>query len=105
MGFLIWSMVGAAFILLGIYVYFSSKEKAFGFWANVKVFEVNDVKAYNHALGKLWMVFGLVFIFLGVPLYIGQNSPFIAITIVGCMFEVIVTMAVYVTVIEKKYRK
>ena len=105
MGFIIWSIVGLVFIFLGIYVYFSKKEKAFGFWANAKMFEVNNVKAYNHALGKLYVAFGLIFILLGLPLCAGQNSPYIILTILGGMFEAIVTMTIYVVVIEKKYRK
>lgn len=105
MGFIIWSIVGAVFIFLGVYVYFSKKERAFGFWANAKMFEVNNVKAYHHALGKLYVVFGLVFILLGLSLCVGQNSPYIILTILGCLFEIIVVMAVYVMVIEKKYRK
>lgn len=79
--------------------------KAFGFWANAKMFEVNNVKGYYHALGKLYVVFGLVSIFLGLPLHAGQNSPYVVITILGCMFEVIMTMVIYTVVIEKRYRK
>ena len=69
------------------------------------MFEVNDVKAYNKSLGKLWCVFGIVFILLGIPLLSGQNSAAIAITLVGTLFEAIITMAVYVLVIDKKYRR
>ena len=107
MAFFIWSVVGAAFMILGIYVYFSREEKgkAFGFWANAKMFEVHNVKGYNHALGKLYVMFGLVFIFLGLPLRAGQNSPYVVITILGCMLEAIMAMVIYVVVIEKKYRK
>lgn len=39
------------------------------------------------------------FLFLGE-----QNSPYIILSILGCMVEAIVAMVVYVTVIEKKYR-
>ena len=56
-------------------------------------------------MGKLWCVFGLILIVLGLPLLKKQNSPFILFSILGVMAEAIVTMAVYVTVIEKKYRK
>lgn len=105
MAFFIWSVVGAAFMILGIYVYFSQKGKAFGFWTNAKMFEVHNVKGYNHALGKLYVMFGLVFIFLGLPLRAGQNSPYVVITILGCMLEAIMAMVIYVVVIEKKYRK
>lgn len=41
----------------------------------------------------------------GLPLLNGQNSALILLSIVGVMAEAIITMAIYVTVIEKKYRK
>lgn len=101
--FIIWSVVGAFFLGLGIYAFFS--KKPVGFWANSKVFEVSDVKGYNRAVGILWCVFGIVFIALGLPLLQGQNSPYILISMLGVMVEVIAVMAIYTTVIEKKYRK
>lgn len=103
--FLIWLALSACFVIMGIYNFFSKKKSAFGFWANAKVFEVTDVKAYNRALGKLWCVFGVVFAFLGLPLLYGQNSPYILLTMLGAMLEAIAAMVVYVIVIEKKYRK
>lgn len=103
--FIIWLIFGCAFIILGVYAFVSKKAVAFGFWANTKMFPVNDVKAYNRAVGKLWCVFGIVFVILGLPLLKGQNSPYILFSIFGLMAEAIAAMAVYVTVIEKKYRK
>ncbi|MCM1121478.1 MAG: hypothetical protein NC416_02735 [Eubacterium sp.] len=103
--FVIWLAVSAAIFVLGIYAMLSKKEVAFGFWANAKVFPVKDVKGYNHAVGKLWCVFGVAFALLGIPLLTGQNSAWIIISILGCMAEAIAAMVVYVTVIEKKYRK
>ncbi|MBD5478747.1 MAG: hypothetical protein HDR14_05570 [Lachnospiraceae bacterium] len=103
--FLIWLAMSACFVIMGIYNFFSKKKSAFGFWANAKVFEVTDVKAYNRALGKLWCVFGVVFALLGLPLLYGQNSPYILLTVLGAMLEAIAAMVVYVTVIEKKYRR
>ncbi len=35
----------------------------------------------------------------------GQNSPWIAVTILGAMLESIAAMIVYSVVIEKKYKK
>lgn len=103
--FIIWAIVGLFFVGMGIYDFFSKKEKPFGFWANAETLEVENVKAYNHALGILWMVYGILFILLGVPLIAGQNSPFIVFSILGAMFISIAAMVVYVTVIEKKYKK
>lgn len=103
--FILYALVGAALILLGIRAFFSKKEVAFGFWANTDMFPVSDIKAYNRAVGKLWCIYGIIFILLGTPLLGEQNSPLILVSIIGVMFETIAAMAVYVIIIEKKYRK
>lgn len=105
LAFLIWSALGAAFIGYGIYSVCSNKEVPFGFWANAKVFSVKDVKGYNRAVGKLWIVFGAALALLGLPLLDGQNSPYVIISILGIMFLAIAAMVVYTTVIERKYRE
>lgn len=105
LAFIIWFLVGSGFIGLGIYNYFSKKETAAGFWANTAPLSVTDVKAYNKALGKLWCIYGIGFIILGLPLFAGQNSPYVLIAILGILFETIAAMVVYVLKIEKKYKK
>lgn len=106
MVFVIWVIVGAAFIGLGIFCFFNKKSTAFGFWANAKMFEVEDVRGYNRALGKLWCVYGAGFILLGLPLInAGQNSPLILLSTIGVMAETIFIMGIYILKIEKKYRK
>lgn len=104
-GFIIWALCGAAIIGVGISACYSKHAQPFGFWANVKVFEVTDLKAYNRAVGKLFMIYGSVFILLGLPMIAGQNNAWLVITLVGTVFSSIAAMAVYVTVIEAKYRK
>lgn len=103
--FIIWAVCGAAFIGFGIYCFFSKTSRTFGFWANVKMFEVKNVRGYNRALGKLWCVYGMIFIALGLPLNAGQNSPYVIFSILGTMFVTVAVMAIYVIKIEKKYRK
>lgn len=105
LAFMIWLVVSVSMFALGIYAILSKKEVAFGFWANAEMFPVEDVKGYNHAVGKLWCVFGAVFALLGIPLLPGQNSGYIIFSILGSMVEAIAAMVVYVTVIEKKYRR
>ena len=100
-GFIIWALVGVVIISLGIIDMFS--KKPVGFWANVESVKVKDVKRYNRATGILFIVYGVVFVLLGIPLLEGQNSPYIIISIVGVMLETIIFMAVYSLVIEKKY--
>ena len=104
MVFLFWAAFGVIFVGYGLYVCFSNKEKPFGFWANAEQFPVNDVTGYNHALGILFIIFGIVFVLLGLPLLGGQNSAWIILSVLGCMAEAIFAMAIYVTVIEKKYK-
>lgn len=101
LGFAVWSIIGVVIIALGIRDLFA--KKPVGFWANVDTIKVNDVKGYNRATGILFMVYGSIFILLGIPLLDGQNSPFILLSIVGVMFETIVIMAVYSIGIVKKY--
>ena len=105
--FIIWTIVGAVFIAMGIYNMNSKKEKPFGFWANAEVVAIEDVKAYNRALGRLWCVYGTLFILIGLPL-LGvneQNKGLFVIPMVGTMIISIGAMAVYSIVIETKYRK
>ena len=102
-GFVIWSAVGCLFVCLAVYSYFS--KKPVGFWANADVFEVTDIKKYNRAVAKLFCIFGIVLIILGIPLLAGQNSPWILLSIAGLVMESIIAMVVYSLVIEKKYKK
>lgn len=105
--FFIWAIVGIAFIALGIFDCTAKTAVPAGFWANAETIPVEeeDVPAYNRAVGKLWIVYGLVFLLFGLPLLAGQDSLLIVITIIGTMVESIITMAVYTVVIENKYRK
>ena len=104
--FIIWAIVGAAFIVMGIYDMNSKKERPFGFWANAEIEQVEDVKSYNLALGRLWCVYGGLFILIGLPLLmLNENKGLIAIPMVGTMLISIGAMAVYSIRIEAKYRK
>ena len=105
LAFIIWALLGVAFLILGICAVFSKKEMPFGFWANVKTFPVINMKAYNRAVGKLWIVYGIIFMLLGLPLFSGQNSPYVLLSILGIMVETIAAMVVYTVVIEPKYRE
>lgn len=102
-GFIIWAICGCLMIGIGISAFFS--KKAVGFWANVKMFPVNDIKGYNRATGKLFILYGAIFIVLGIPLLSEQNTPYILLSVLGVMVETIAIMAVYSLVITKKYRE
>ena len=102
-GFIIWAIVGALIICIGISAFFN--KKAVGFWANIKPITVKDIKGYNRATGKLFVAYGLIFIILGLPLLTGQNSALILLSALGVMVETIVIMAIYSICIEKKYKE
>lgn len=101
-GFIIWMVVGILFFALGIYCFFAKKQV--GFWANAKSPKVNNVKAFNRAVGKLWLVYAVVFCVLGLPMLLPQPSAAIVLSVIGVMIEVVVLIAVY-TKIEQKYSK
>lgn len=104
-GFVIWFLVGALLTGRGIYARVSKKALPFGFWANVETFPVKDVGAYNRALGRLFIWYGIVFMILGLPMLAGQNAPAVIFSVLGVVAESIAAMAVYVLVIQEKYEK
>lgn len=103
MAFIIWAIIGLIFVGIGVLAFFS--KKPMGFWANAEMFQVSNIRKYNRTMGIMWCVFGVVFALLGLPLLAGENSPYIMLSVVGVMLEVIAFMVIYVLVIEKKYRK
>lgn len=103
-GFVMWCIVGGLFIIIGISSFFA--KKPVGFWANVKMCEVNDTSNYNKAMGKLFCIFGIIFIILGLPLLVARQNPVLVfLSIAGCMVLVISVMVIYELVIMKKYHK
>lgn len=101
--FILWILVSLIFVGIGIYD-LRAKEVV-GFWANGKKPPVKEeeLKAYNRAVGILWIAYAVVLMLLGLPLLAGDDSPLIVITLLGAVAEVVILMAVYVLVIEKKY--
>lgn len=105
-GFVIWTLFGLMMAGFGAAAY--RAKKPVGFWANVKApqqDEITDVSGYNHAVGKLFIAYGIVFVLLGLPLLDGQNSPWIILSILGMMAETIAAMACYILVIERKWKR
>lgn len=100
LGFVIWSIVGLFLMGIGVSALFS--KKAVGFWANIEVGKVTDVKKYNNAVGILFIIFGLIFILLGTPM-LSEHSVLILFSVIGVMAETIAAMIVYTQVISKKY--
>lgn len=103
--FIICAVMGLGFVGLGIYCFMTKKAQPMGFWANAEVEEMKDVKSYNRAMGKLWIVYGIVFILLCLPLLGGTGEAILLITVLGIMFEAIIAMVVYTVGIEPKYKR
>ena len=98
--FSIWGIAGLVPIALGIHTWRSSK--AINFWANIKITEgMSDVKSYNQAVAKLLWIFGIIFILLGLPLLLGQNSPLIILSVLGTIFECIFFMIMLIKIANK----
>lgn len=103
LGFLLWAAMGLLIIGLGVAAFFAKREV--GFWSNVRPLPMKDVKGHNRAVGKLFIVYGLVAMALGLPILFGQNSAGCIISILGIVLETIIAMAVYTIVIQDKYEK
>ena len=102
-GFIIWSLFGVFIIGLGIKDMFS--KNPVGFWANTETIKVKDVKGYNRASGLLFLIYGIIFVILGIPLLDGQNTQYVQLAVIGEMVETIVIMAANRIVIVKKYEE
>ena len=98
---LIWEACAVLFAGIGISCFLA--KKPVGFFANAEPPQIRDVKAYNRAVGRLWLVFAVVFALLGIPL-LWLDSPLVLLGIIGLMWASIVVIIVYLR-IEQKYKK
>ena len=97
-------VVLSACVLIGIGISGFFSNKTLGFWANIKNFPVKDIKGYNRATGKLFIFYGLLIIVSGFPILGEQNTPYILFTLICPLIGAIAIMAIYVLVIEEKYK-
>lgn len=101
-GFLIWAAVGLLMIGIGVHAFFAKKPQHF--WANVKMGKVTEIKKYNAAVGRLFGIYGVLFILLGLPL-LCENEGWVLLSCFGVVPLTIAMMAIYAAVIEPKYVK
>ena len=99
--FCIWCLCGIFFIGTGIFCI--RHKKPMGFWANDKAPKVKDIKGYNCALGKCWIIYGGVFILIGLPILSGQHSPWILISLLGALFDTLALILAYTMFITPRY--
>jgi len=100
--FIIWSIVAALF--LGIGISGRKSKEAVGFFTFVKPPVVSDVDKYNHSVSMLWIIVAVIFEIIGMPLLFSeQNSPVFILVIFGIVALVIGMIIVYLR-IEAKYK-
>ena len=101
-GFIIWTFVAILFLVIGL---ITMKSKApVGFYTFVNPPQVKNVKDYNKAVSKLWIISAIVFEIIGIPLlFIEQNSPVAIVMVFGVLIWVFGLMLAYSS-IENKYK-
>ena len=101
--FIIWAICGLLFVGIGISCFFV-KGKRVGFFANFKDKEVENPEKFNKVMGRFWIINGLIFILIGVPL-LSDNILLMIMTMIGTIFWMIGLMIVYLMVILPKFDK
>ena len=100
--FIIWTLI--AFVFLAIGISCGKAKEPVGFFSFVKAPAVKDVKAYNKAVGCLWLVSALLLELLGIPfLFSEQNDPGFVVVMLGVVFLMIGMMIGYLK-IEEHYK-
>ena len=86
--FLIWTLMSLTFFIIGLYAFKSQKPVSFFTFQETPT--VKDMKAYNKAVGKLWISSAILLEILGFPfLFLEQNSPFFLFVIFPTIFIIL----------------
>ena len=101
--FILWCLCFLLTAALGISCFFL--KKPVGFFANLQQFPVQDVKKYNRACGKLWILYSLLGMAAGLPLLGTQNSAWVLLSVLAVFADTLALILIYILVIERKYRK
>lgn len=101
--FIIWSVVAAIFLGIGISCRKSSEPVGFFTFTNPPI--VEDIKRYNNAVSVVWFGAAVVLEIIGIPLlFLEQNSPVSILLIFAVLILVIAMMVAYLK-IEGKLKK
>lgn len=104
MGCACYIVLGVCIIGFGIRLIVVKRDKPVAFWANVKEQpQVNDISAYNKAVGKLWCGYGAIIVLLGLLMLAGPVGTIA--TILGTCWASIGLAVIYSVAIMKKYGK
>lgn len=95
-----------AMLFIGIGIYAIRAKKPIHFWAGspVRSEEIRDIPAYNKANGIMWILFGAVFVLVGMIGFTGQIGLAALFMGVVCIGGVPVLILAYQN-IYKKYKK
>ena len=104
-GFIVWCFVGCIFIGRGIYALFA--KKPVGFNLRLKIFitldinTVTDIKRFNRAAAFLYIVYGIGYVLLGIPMLL--NIAWALLSLVGVLVLTVGVMAIFSNIVENKY--
>ncbi len=98
--FIIMIPCSALFTIIGIYAW--NRKKPMWFWAGSTVdeSEIADISAYNHANGRMWIVFSLP---LWVSTFVGSWNGIIALILIAA--DCVIGLPLLVIVYKKIYAK
>lgn len=89
---------------LGIFCRTSRRNTAWGFGSIRAPFEVTDLKAYNRAVGNIWLACGIITCLLGGLLVLFGSGPAVFVAI-AAFAAYTGGSAYYVLSVTPKYRK
>lgn len=90
------SLFGIAFIIMGLYYRMAKNPKVANFYANTKTIteeNISDKKAYNNTCGKIFIIWGILNILIGIISYF-MGDYFLLILILIPITNII-AMAMY----------
>lgn len=98
-----WLLCGIPFMVYGMYIMLYKEKKVFGFWSNVDIPKVKDIKKFNEKLSRVIMLYGIGFMFCMYPIiFAEQNDSSFIIIMIGIMFLNIITMASWFLYVYKE---
>ena len=102
--FIIWSIVAA--IIIGIGIYSLLAKNPVGFYSGIEPPKIKETQKYNRAVAILWFIYGILFELLALPFLFANGSVIVAIIVVaGTIVISIALPIVYSLVILKKFKE
>lgn len=107
MGRWLWTIIFwfCALIFIGIGIYAYKRKSPMNFWSTSTVdkCEINDISSYNRANAIMWIVYGLIFICIGIIGFIGHVDIAGYLALIVTFFGIPILIFIY-SRIYKKYK-